>query len=97
MSFDLAVWAMGPGATPDDVRAANDLCVRRRHLYGRTDARVTAFHTALTAGHPERAGAGCPWAELPLHLATDHVRMRLDENCPDEVLETIERLPASTT
>ncbi len=26
------------------------------------------------------------------HAAADHIKMRLDENCADEVLETIERL-----
>ena len=26
------------------------------------------------------------------HSAADHIQMRLDENCPDAVLETIEQL-----
>ena len=30
--------------------------------------------------------------EAPLHAAADHIQMRLDEDCPDKVLETIERL-----
>ena len=28
----------------------------------------------------------------PLHAAADHIEMRLDDNCADVVLETIERL-----
>ena len=31
-------------------------------------------------------------SDEPLHAAADHIQMRLDENCPDAVLERIERL-----
>ena len=96
VSFDLVVWAMEAGGTPDDVRAANDLCRQGEHLDGAADGRVDAFYAALTARYPDRGPAatadGTPWADAPLHVATDHVQMRLDEPCADEVLETIEQL-----
>jgi hypothetical protein len=36
--------------------------------------------------------AGSPWASAPLHAAADHIQMRLEADCADVVLETIERL-----
>ncbi|GAA3340077.1 hypothetical protein GCM10020358_26290 [Amorphoplanes nipponensis] len=96
MSFDLVVWATDNSARPDDVRAANARCARGEHPQRPADPRVVAFYDALTSSYPDRgprAGlAGSPWASAPLHAAADHIQMRLDENCPDVVLETIERL-----
>src|SRR5262249_52350165 len=89
VSFDLVVWAMDNTDMPDDVRAANARCARGEHLQRAADPRVVAFYDALTSHYPDR---GPPWASAPLHAAADHVQMRLDENCPDMVLETIERL-----
>jgi len=81
---------------PDAVRAANARCARGEHLQRPADPRVVAFYDALTSSYPDRgprAGApGSPWAHPPLHAAADHIVMRLDEGCPDVVLETIERL-----
>ncbi|WP_373292878.1 hypothetical protein [Mangrovihabitans endophyticus] len=83
---------------PDSVRAANARCVRGEHPQRSADPRVVAFYDALTADYPDRgpraAAPGSPWASAPLHAAADHITMRLDEGCPDVVLETIERLAA---
>ena len=96
VSFDLVVWAMDNAALPDDVRAANARCARGEHPQRPADPRVVAFYDALTSNYPDRGPratlAGSPWASAPLHAAADHIQMRLDENCPDSVLETIERL-----
>jgi hypothetical protein len=96
VSFDLVVWAMGPAAAPDAVRAANARCAGGDHPPRAADPRVVAFYDALTADYPDRGPAadrpGSPWAGAPLHAAADHIQMRLDENCPDQVLEQIERL-----
>jgi hypothetical protein len=96
VSFDLVVWAMDNTDLPDAVRAANARCARGEHPQRSADPRVVAFYDALTSDYPDRgprAGqAGSPWASAPLHAAADHIQMRLDENCPDVVLETIERL-----
>jgi hypothetical protein len=96
VSFDLVVWAMDKADMPDAVRAANARCARGEHPQRSADPRVVAFYDALTSTYPDRgprAGApGSPWASAPLHAAADHIQMRLDESCPDEVLETIERL-----
>ncbi|BCY14603.1 hypothetical protein L3i22_096910 [Actinoplanes sp. L3-i22] len=98
MSFDLVVWAMEPAATPDAVRAANTRCAEGVHPQRPADPRVVAFYDALTSSYPDRGpratAPGSPWASSPLHAAADHIQMRLDENCPDVVLETIERLAA---
>jgi hypothetical protein len=96
VSFDLVVWAMDNTDMPDDVRAANARCARGEHPQRPADPRVVAFYDALTSHYPDRGPratlAGTPWASAPLHAAADHIQMRLDENCPDAVLETIERL-----
>lgn len=96
VSFDLVVWAMDNADRPDDVRAANARCARGEHPQRAADPRVVAFYDALTSSYPDRGPrstlAGSPWASAPLHAAADHVQMRLDEGCPDAVLETIERL-----
>ena len=90
------VWAMDNAALPDDVRAANARCVGGDHPQRSADPRVVAFYDALTSNYPDRgpraALPGSPWASAPLHAAADHIQMRLDENCSDQVLETIERL-----
>ena len=92
------VWAIDNSGTPDDVRAANARCARGEHPQRPADPRVVAFYDALTGSYPDRGpragGPGSPWASAPLHAAADHIQMRLDENCPDTVLETIERLAA---
>jgi hypothetical protein len=96
VSFDLVVWAMDNTDMPDAVRAANARCARGDHPQRSADPRVVAFYDALTRTYPDRgpgaAAAGSPWASPPLHAAADHIQMRLDENCSDEVLVTIERL-----
>ncbi|MEV6349406.1 hypothetical protein [Actinoplanes sp. NPDC051851] len=96
MSFDLVVWAMDRTAAPDAVREANTRCAEGIHPQRPADPRVVAFYDALTSQYPDRgphaAAPGSPWASAPLHAAADHIQMRLDENCPDVVLETIERL-----
>ena len=96
VSFDLVVWAMDNTDMPDDVRAANARCARGEHPQRPADPRVVAFYDALTSNYPDRGPratlSGSPWASAPLHAAADHIQMRLDENCPDAVLETIERL-----
>ena len=96
VSFDLVVWAMDPSDPPDAVRAANARCARGEHPARPADPRVVAFYDALTSVYPDRgpraSAPGSPWAVAPLHAAADHIQMRLDEGCPDQVLETIERL-----
>ena len=96
VSFDLVVWAMDNTAMPDDVRAANARCARGEHPQRPADPRVVAFYDALTSNYPDRGPratlSGSPWASAPLHAAADHIQMRLDEQCPDAVLETIEKL-----
>jgi hypothetical protein len=83
---------------PDAVRAANARCARGEHPQRPADPRVVAFYDALTSDYPDRgpraSAPSSPWAHPPLHAAADHIEMRLDENCPDVVLETIERLAA---
>ena len=92
------VWAMDQSAEPAAVRAANERCARGEHPQRRADPRVVAFYDALTSHYPDRgpaAGApGSPWAVTPLHAEADHIHMRLDENCADTVLETIEKYAA---
>ena len=55
-----------------------------------------SFYTELTTRYPDRGAAAhsrdSPWAYTPLHVATDHLEMRLRETCSDEVLLTVERL-----
>jgi hypothetical protein len=96
VSFDLVVWAMDRTAQPEDVRAANERCAAGEHPQRGADPRVVAFYDALTSVYPDRgphaAAAGSPWAQTPLHAASDHIWMRLDAGCPDQVLEAIERL-----
>jgi hypothetical protein len=81
---------------PDAVRSANARCASGVHPQRPADPRVVAFYDALTSDYPDRgpraSAPGSPWAVAPLHAAADHIQMRLDENCPDLVLETIERL-----
>ena len=90
------VWAMDKRDMPDAVREANARCVRGEHPKRPADPRVVAFYDALTADYPDRGpratDPASPWASAPLHAAADHIQMRLDENCPDAVLERIERL-----
>ena len=92
------VWAMDATDMPDAVRAANARCARGEHPQRPADPRVVAFYDALTASYPDRGpralASGSPWSTAPLHAAADHIQMRLDEKCPDAVLETIERLAA---
>ena len=89
---------MDQAAEPDAVRAAHARCVRGEHPARPADPRVVAFYDALTSHYPDRGphvdAAGSPWATAPLHAEADHIHMRLDENCPDAVLETIERYAA---
>ncbi|MGC5029449.1 hypothetical protein [Micromonospora sp. DT229] len=93
MSFDLSVWALADGATPDDVRAAVQRCRAGWHAQHRPDPRVVAFYRAITARYPDQPGiTGGPWAVAPLHATADHIEMNLDPGCPDEVLLDIERL-----
>ena len=98
VSFDLVVWAMDAAEQPDTVRAANARCARGEHPQRPADPRVVAFYDALTRDYPDRgaraSAPGSPWAQAPLHAAADHIQMRLAENCPDALLETIERLAA---
>jgi hypothetical protein len=98
VSFDLVVWATDDRGTPDDVRAANQRCAHGEHPPRPADPRVVGFYDGLTGTYPDRgpraAAPGSPWASAPLHAAADHIQMRLDENCPDTVLEMIERLAA---
>lgn len=93
VSFDLSVWALPAGATPDDVRAAVQRCREGRHGERYPDPRVVAFYRAITATYPDRpAGPGTPWEVTPLHAAGDHVELNLFPTCADQVLLDIERL-----
>ncbi|WP_433531885.1 hypothetical protein ACQPYA_07315 [Micromonospora sp. CA-263727] len=93
MSFDLSVWALADGATPEDVRAAVQQCRNGRHRAGQPDPRLVAFYRAITASYPDRpTGPNTPWAVAPLHTAADHVELNLDPACADQVLLDIERL-----
>ncbi|RIV40650.1 hypothetical protein [Micromonospora radicis] len=93
MSFDLSVWALANGATPEDVRAAVQRCRQGQHGRHQPDPRVVAFYRAITGSYPDRpAVPGTPWAVVPLHTAADHIEMNLDPACPDQVLLDIERL-----
>ncbi|KHD75444.1 hypothetical protein MB27_22740 [Actinoplanes utahensis] len=89
---------MDQSAEPDSVRAANARCIRGEHPQRPADPRVVAFYDALTSSYPDRGpgavAAGSPWAAVPLHAEADHIQMRLDENCADTVLETIEKYAA---
>ncbi|GIF50928.1 hypothetical protein DFJ67_3736 [Asanoa ferruginea] len=92
VSFDLVVWAMDPDASADDVGAAFELCRQGEHVDGAPHRKIAEFYAAMTAVYPDRDTNGSPWAVTPLHVATDHVEMKLDEECPDEVLLTVEEL-----
>ncbi|MGI5213581.1 hypothetical protein [Plantactinospora sp. CA-290183] len=94
MSFDLVVWALGQGATSTDVRAAHERCRQGDHAAGEPVRRISSFYRAVTTEYPDRPGPNSPWEVAPLHVARDHVEMRLDEGCADEVLLAIERLAA---
>lgn len=93
VSFDLSVWALAPGATPEDVRTAVRRCRAGQHTDRQPDPRVVRFYRAITAAYPEQAGrADTPWARTPLHTAGDHVELNLHPTCADQVLLDIERL-----
>ncbi|SCG57400.1 hypothetical protein [Micromonospora halophytica] len=93
MSFDLSVWALPDGATPEDVHAAVRRCREGRHGDRHPDPRVVAFYRAITATYPDRpVGPGTPWEVAPLHAAADHVELNLVPTCEDQVLLDIERL-----
>ncbi len=93
VSFDLSVWALAHGATPQDVRAAVQRCRQGQHIEHQPDPRLVAFYRAITASYPDRpVGPGSPWAVLPLHTAADHIELNLDPGCADQVLLDIERL-----
>ncbi len=93
MSFDLSVWALADGATPEDVRTAVRRCREGHHADRHPDPRVVGFYQAITAAYPDRpAGADTPWAVVPLHAAGDHVELNLHVTCEDQVLLDIERL-----
>ena len=90
VSFDLSVWALAAGATPEDVRAAVRRCRQGQHFDHHPDPRVVAFYRAITHTYPARPGG--PWALVPLHAAHDHIELNLDPACEDQVLLDIERL-----
>ncbi|WP_431936619.1 hypothetical protein [Micromonospora sp. RP3T] len=93
MSFDLSVWALPNGASPEQVRAAVRQCREGWHGEQHPDPRVVGFYRAITASYPDRpARPGTPWEVAPLHAAADHVEMNLHPACPDQVLLDIERL-----
>ncbi|MEV4630198.1 hypothetical protein AB0J90_28460 [Micromonospora sp. NPDC049523] len=93
MSFDLVVWALEHGATSADVRAAHARCRQGQHVQGAPQPRLVMFHRALMAIYPDRVAApASPWEVVPLHLAADHIEMRLSPSCDDAVLLLIERL-----
>ncbi|SCL46275.1 hypothetical protein GA0070604_1231 [Micromonospora eburnea] len=95
VSFDLSVWALPAGATPDQVRAAVQRCREGRHVQQHPDPRLVGFYRAITAAYPDRpAGPGTPWEVAPLHTACDHIEMNLVPTCEDQVLLDIERLAA---
>ncbi len=89
---------MAPSAEPATVRAANERCANGVHPQQPADPRVVAFYDALTSHYPDRgprlAEAPSPWANVPLHAESDHIHMKLDENCADVVLELIEKYAA---
>jgi len=93
VSFDLSVWALADGATPEDVRTAVQRCRAGHHPERQPDPRVVGFHQAITAAYPDRPGvADTPWAVAPLHTAGDHIELNLHPTCADQVLLDIERL-----
>ncbi|MFI6760717.1 hypothetical protein ACIBF5_16450 [Micromonospora sp. NPDC050417] len=93
MSFDLVVWALEHGASSAEVRAAHARCRQGQHARGAPQPRVAAFYRAVIARHPDGVAApASPWEVVPLHIAADHVEMRLSPSCDDEVLLLIERL-----
>ncbi|MGK5738792.1 hypothetical protein [Micromonospora sp. URMC 103] len=93
MSFDLSVWALADGATPEDVRAAVRRCRGGQHVDRQPDPRLVAFYRAITAAYPDRpARPDSPWEVAPLHAASDHIEMNLNPACEDQVLLDIERL-----
>ena len=94
VSFDLVVWALDNGASSADVRAAHQRCRQGDHVEGDAHPRISSFYRAVTADYPDRPGQDSPWEVTPLHVATDHVEMKLDESCADQVLLDIERLAA---
>lgn len=81
-----------------DVRAAYELCRQGEHEKCAPDQRVASFYAELTAYYPDQGSAvhreDSPWASTPLHMATDHLEMRLSDTCDDEVLLAVERLAA---
>ena len=92
VSFDLSVWALPNGATPEQVRAAVQQCREGWHGKQQPDPRLVAFYRAITASYPDGpTRPGTPW-EAPLHTAADHIEMNLNPTCPDQVLLDIERL-----
>lgn len=93
MSFDLSVWALADGATPEDVRAAVQRCRQGEHVERHPDPRVVGFYRAITATYPDRPPRpGTPWEVAPLHAMADHIEMNLNPACEDQVLLDIERL-----
>ena len=93
VSFDLSVWALPNGATPEQVRAAVQQCREGWHSEQHPDPRLVAFYRAITASYPDRpARPDTPWEVAPLHTAADHIEMNLNPTCPDQVLLDIERL-----
>ncbi|GAB7043409.1 MULTISPECIES: hypothetical protein [Catenuloplanes] len=94
MSFDLVVWALDRTGEPADVTAGHKRCVAGIHAAGVPDRRINAFYADLTARYPDRGAASnaSPFVSKPLHVARDHVEMKLVETCPDEVLLLIEQL-----
>jgi hypothetical protein len=81
-----------------DVRAAYELCRQGEHEGGVRDQRIASFYAELTAYYPDQGSAvhseDSPWASTPLHVAPDHLEMRLVDTCDDEVLLAVERLAA---
>lgn len=94
VSFDLVVFTLEAGASAADIRAAHQRCRRGEHVHVPPGRLITSFYRTITRYYPDRPGPGSPWAVSPLHVAADHVEMRLTESCADEVLLTIERLAA---
>jgi len=99
VSFDLVVWAMDSDASADDVGAAFELCQQGEHEAGEPHPRITGFYTGITAAYPDHGGPAAvvphsPWEVTPLHVATDHVEMKLSDVCADDVLLAVERLAA---
>ncbi|MFI5844943.1 hypothetical protein ACIA8K_35110 [Catenuloplanes sp. NPDC051500] len=94
MSFDLVVWALDRTGEPADVTAGHKRCMAGIHTAGVPDRRINAFYADLTARYPDRFATGnaSPYEAKPLHVARDHVEIKLVETCPDEVLLFIEQL-----